>query len=70
LPARRMLVEVQGRQHREYTPHFHGGLEGLARSRLRDSRKAEFAALNGLSLAYLEEGREDEWPQALGFGNA
>lgn len=39
----RILIEVQGNQHFEYTPHFHGSEENFERQLERDRIKKKFA---------------------------
>ena len=45
-----ILIEVQGEQHFEYTPHFHGDREGFLSSRRRDNLKIEYCELERLAL--------------------
>lgn len=50
LPAQRIAVEIHGRQHDVYVPHFHGSPEGFRQSQARDKMKAEFCRINGIEL--------------------
>jgi hypothetical protein len=52
VPGRRLVVEVHGRQHYEYVPHFHRDRLGFLRHRGRDLQKREWCDLN--SVVYVE----------------
>ena len=66
LPKKRLVVEVQGRQHRAYVPHFHGSPAGFRAQRARDLMKAEWCRLNTLWLATLDDDRDDDdWERAV-----
>ncbi len=66
VPLRKLLVEVQGRQHEEFVPHFHGSREGFAASRRRDNDKRKWAELNGLTLVELPDDESDEeWRERI-----
>lgn len=51
IPALRLAVEYQGKQHYEPIPHF-GGEEGFARAQERDKQKAKFCKQNNVDLVY------------------
>ena len=51
IPALRLAVEYQGKQHYEPIPHF-GGEEGFARAQERDKLKAKFCKQNNVDLVY------------------
>jgi hypothetical protein len=61
LPTRRLVVEVQGEQHRTFSPHFHGSRDKFLGQRRRDAAKAEWCELNGLTLVLLHDDRRDGW---------
>jgi hypothetical protein len=61
LPARRLVVEVQGRQHRQPSKHFHKGAAGFRKQKGRDRRKREWAELNDLTLIELHDDDTDGW---------
>jgi hypothetical protein len=66
LPARKLLIEVQGVQHERYVSHFHKHVLGFWRSRNRDGRKRAWAELNGLSLVELPyDGTDGEWAELI-----
>lgn len=61
LPTRRLGVEVQGRQHGEYVPFFHGSKKGYLESKERDYNKELWCELNNIQLMYfntVEEAKE------------
>lgn len=65
LPARRLALEVNGRQHAEYVPHYHGSKAGFAKAQKRDRDKRAFFGLNGITLLELDDARTDEWRDAI-----
>ena len=53
---KKIAIEVQGRQHNEYVPHFHKGNKINFISQLRrDHQKKEFCDINGITLIELYE---------------
>jgi hypothetical protein len=63
--SKRIVVEVQGGQHSEYTPHFHGKdhrLKFLQQLR-RDGDKMKFCEIN--KLAFVEIYPDDELSEEL-----
>jgi hypothetical protein len=46
----RLLIEVQGVQHEEFSRHFHGTAEEFKAAKKRDRLKAEWCELNDLTL--------------------
>ena len=53
---KKIAIEVQGRQHNQYVPHFHGGNKINFISQLRrDHQKKEFCEINGIRLIELYE---------------
>lgn len=66
LPMRKLAIEVHGEQHYKYIPHFHGHPTGFIESRKRDSRKAEWCSLNGITLVTLKFSEtDDEWRESI-----
>jgi len=66
VPARKLAVEVQGRQHYEPSSYMHGGLRGFHKSRARDRRKASFCEANGITLIEFRHDQTDEqWRDLL-----
>ena len=56
---KKVAVEVQGKQHTKYIPHFHGKnkINYIAQLR-RDNQKREFCEMNGIKLVEIHEGDE------------
>ncbi len=50
LPNLSIVVEVQGAQHTEFNPHFHGTAENFKASRKRDRLKGEWCDINDMTL--------------------
>ena len=66
IPAAKMAVEVQGSQHNQYTPFFHGDRVSYSISRERDSLKRLWCEQNNISLVELLAGQtDDEWKSIL-----
>lgn len=66
LPSKKMVVEVQGPQHYQYTPHFHGigpsGIKTFMEAKARDERKSEWCDINGFKLICLPFNEsEEDW---------
>lgn len=53
LTSYKILIEVQGEQHSEYTPYFHSCLEDFQYQVFKDRMKKEFADKKGYQLIYL-----------------
>lgn len=50
MPNKRLVIEVQGKQHDEHVPFFHGSrqyAQHYAKQKLRDMKKVEWAEING-----------------------
>ncbi len=50
IPSRRIAIEVQGRQHDEFVPHFHGSKADFFKSKVRDNNKAKWCQINEIEL--------------------
>lgn len=50
LPSLEILIEVDGRQHFEYTPHFHKKKTDFTKAQERDRRKNSFALSHKIKL--------------------
>lgn len=62
LPARRVMVEVQGQQHTEFTPHFHETRLDFIGGQRRDRRKVSWCEQNGITLVEFPfDERDDQW---------
>lgn len=53
IPNAKLGIEVHGEQHFKYIPYFHKTKEGFLRSKARDRAKAEWCAINNISLVEL-----------------
>ena len=53
LTTYRIIIEVQGKQHLEYIPYFHGSEENYQYQIWKDQYKKNFAEKNGYSVLYL-----------------
>jgi hypothetical protein len=60
IPLRSLMVEVNGAQHSQYTPFFHGTKLEFARARTRDKIKKQWCELNGITLVEFEHNEKDE----------
>tara|TARA_R110000824_G_scaffold143199_1_gene310732 strand:+ start:4440 stop:4847 length:408 start_codon:yes stop_codon:yes gene_type:complete len=57
----KVIIEVHGRQHYEYVPHFHRTKLAFAKAKLRDQTKIEWAEINEFILIELPYNKEPEW---------
>jgi hypothetical protein len=60
-----LIVEVHGRQHYEYVPHFHKSQGGFLKAKKRDKDKMNWATENGLLYIALPFDKIDEWTNIL-----
>ena len=65
LSKKMLAVEVQGEQHRKFSPHFHGTPRGFLNQKKRDGQKREFCEINGFTLVELHDNERDKWEQQL-----
>lgn len=64
LPRKRLVVEVHGRQHYEYVPHFHGDELNFLSSIHRDDRKRQWCEIN--QFLYVELPYDsDQWEREI-----
>ena len=66
LPTLDIAVEVHGKQHYEYTPHYHKHKHRFGRAKLNDDLKKEWCELNDIryvELAYNES--REQWADKL-----
>lgn len=61
---RRLVIEVQGIQHREQSQFF-GGKQGFASQIKRDNNKRLWCETNNLILVELHDDRTDDWKRQL-----
>lgn len=63
----KLAVEVQGKQHREFTPFYHGNKLGFIEQKKRDASKLEWCNLNGFKLLKWDDDvSPTEWERGLG----
>lgn len=60
LPSKAIGIEVQGQQHIEYTPFFHGNKQSFGKSQNRDNVKEEWCELNNIILIQLPYNESNE----------
>ena len=65
IPELKIIIEVQGRQHKEYVPHFHKTKANFFRARRRDNLKREWCELNEFTLIELDHDDKD-WRKTIG----
>jgi hypothetical protein len=58
LPQRKIAIEVQGKQHKEYIPFFHKTKSSFDNQLKRDEEKEMFCQLNGIELIYINSEQE------------
>lgn len=62
LPSRKLIVEVNGRQHDEYIKFFHKNKLEFYKAQARDRNKKEWCELNNITIVYLNHNEsEEEW---------
>jgi len=69
LPYQKLMVEVHGRQHFEFTKHFHGDRWGFLKSQKRDRQKEQWCGLNMIYLIVLKDSEIDEWRKQISSYN-
>jgi len=68
MPRQSLVVEVQGIQHRQFTPYFHGTMNGFIAQKRRDRIKKSFCVANNLVVVELnddERDNPDTWERAI-----
>jgi len=65
VPSLMLGVEVNGKQHSQYTRFYHKDKAGFIRAKANDKRKIEWLELNGIRLIILDESQRDEWKNQL-----
>lgn len=56
----RFILEIQGRQHFEFVPHFHGTMAKFAEQQEHDQKKRTWAEMNGYKMIEIRESDFDE----------
>lgn len=54
LPEIKIAIEVQGKQHYEYVPYFHGNYDGFLAQLKRDQIKRDTCAIEGIRLIEID----------------
>lgn len=54
LPSYRVIIEVQGDQHLQFEPYFHGSIENFEYQVWKDKYKKEFAENHGFTVVYID----------------
>lgn len=65
IPSYGVAVEINGRQHSEYVPHFHETKMNFYKGVSRDRRKVDWCELNQISLIILEYNDRENWERLL-----
>lgn len=66
VPVHKLMVEVHGKQHYEFTPYFHTNIMGFWASKKRDKDKRSWAELNNLYLVELPYNESTEqWRERI-----
>ena len=65
LPLRRVIFEVHGKQHYEFTSYFHKNLKDFGDSKKRDIAKIHWCRLNKIILVELDSRSTDGWPERI-----
>ena len=66
VPSLMMGVEVHGRQHYEFVPHFHKNKSSYLQSRRRDAEKKQWCEHNDIVLVELKYSDDEEtWRQQI-----
>lgn len=62
IPTRRIMIEVHGKQHYEFTPFFHKNKIDFIRAQARDRNKERWCELNDIQYIALKDTEsDDEW---------
>ena len=54
LPKHRIIIEVQGNQHLQFEPYFHGSVENFEYQIWKDRYKKEYAEQHGYAVVYVD----------------
>jgi hypothetical protein len=65
VPNKKLAIEVDGKQHREYTPFFHHDKRGFAHAQSNDKLKNNWCELNNIQIIRLSYDKENEWKSQL-----
>lgn len=62
---RKLLIEVHGQQHYNFSSYFHKNLIDFEKAKIRDRAKKEWADLNGFIYVALNDKHQDQWKNQL-----
>lgn len=66
LPQKQMIVEVHGKQHYKFIPHFHVTYLGFLAHKKRDQNKRQWCEINNISYVELPDNEGlDEWTRRI-----
>ena len=65
LPKIGFLIEIHGRQHYEYVPHFHKNKHGFLASKKRDLTKRQWCELNNIMYVELPYNVTEDWGRII-----
>ena len=66
IPQHKLVVEAHGRQHYEYTSHFHPTKSHFYKSKGRDKDKMRWCEINGLDIVIFKYDESDEdWGKSM-----
>jgi len=62
IPLRKLALEINGKQHSSYTPHYHHTVADFKKAQQNDILKADWCELNGIDLVYFNYDESvEEW---------
>lgn len=61
----RIIVELNGRQHLHFVPHFHKTKSGFLKAQYKDRQKEEWVEKNGFTLIKLNWDEIDNWKEII-----
>lgn len=65
LPDFNLVIEIQGKQHFQFTPVYHKYPHRFGRSQLNDDLKREWCHVNDINIIYFNYNDKDEWHDRL-----
>jgi len=66
LPQNKICIEVHGKQHFEFVPHFHRNIMGFKLQEKRDREKREWLELNNIKLIEFNYNEDiEEWKNKI-----
>jgi hypothetical protein len=63
--TRRLMVEINGKQHYEHTTFFHKTKKEFMLAQARDANKIEWCRINNIRLAILAYNNKDDWENLI-----